>query len=322
MTSFFYILCDMLQSQDLTIQAFCYICAISLTNKVQNRGNGFGRSTKVKELEQYLTYLKASGTNKDTFRQKKRHLEMFFASITKPIDLITIDDICVFINSLNKSPACLWTYKKNLKAFFKWCNVSGFTKLNLDLIKNPKVRMSVPTFVTEEEYKTILQNSSAKYGAIFGLLHDTGIRVGELVRIKMIDTVSNPHRITLIGEKTNQIRTCYFSSACPLKKFTMSGNAVRQALYNACHKAGIRKIHPHEFRHAFALRGLRSGLNIRELQMLLGHTSLDTTAEYLQLLDSDIESAYKQMNKKQIIKLSSTIAIKNKYRFNFTLDKF
>lgn len=68
-----------------------------------------------------------------------------------------------------------------------------------------------------------------------------------------------------------------------------------KALYLACRAAGQaaaiqRPVHPHLLRHAFATHLLKSGVNLRTIQLLLGHANLETTARYLQVADVAVRS--------------------------------
>jgi integrase/recombinase XerD len=58
--------------------------------------------------------------------------------------------------------------------------------------------------------------------------------------------------------------------------------------------AGV-KIHPHTLRHSFAIHLVRSGTDLRRLQLILGHTSLSITQVYLQFNDNDLREAYEKV---------------------------
>src|SRR4029077_3576225 len=71
----------------------------------------------------------------------------------------------------------------------------------------------------------------------------------------------------------------------------ISPKAVYLACRSAAQAAGISKaVHPHSLRHAFATHLLEAGVNVRSIQILLGHANLETTARYLQVADLAIRS--------------------------------
>jgi len=68
------------------------------------------------------------------------------------------------------------------------------------------------------------------------------------------------------------------------------------AIRNIVHKyQGEEDVHPHTLRHSFAVHCLKSGMNIRSLQKILGHSDLNTTAEYLDLIAQDVKDDYKRI---------------------------
>lgn len=59
-------------------------------------------------------------------------------------------------------------------------------------------------------------------------------------------------------------------------------------------KAGVPDCHPHRFRHTFAINFLRNGGNVYELQMALGHTTLEMVRTYLALAETDLQRAHEE----------------------------
>lgn len=131
----------------------------------------------------------------------------------------------------------------------------------------------------------------------------TGIRNSELINLKKKDIQHD--QITVRQGKGNRDRIApidaslydllnFYSSNLTLedKLFPLSDMAIR----NIVHKyQGDDDVHPHILRHSFAVHCLKQGLNLRSLQKILGHSNLDTTAIYLDIVADDIKEDYKKV---------------------------
>jgi len=87
-----------------------------------------------------------------------------------------------------------------------------------------------------------------------------------------------------------------FSSSAPLLFVKESGAPFKPSdldnLFGRLRKILRRNVHPHMLRHAFAVHMLRNGADIRVIQALLGHESIDMTARYLRIVKEDVKQAY------------------------------
>jgi site-specific recombinase XerD len=154
--------------------------------------------------------------------------------------------------------------------------------------------------------------------AIVLLLLDTGIRATELCEliIRRADLRSANKSIVVHGGKGNKDRQIPISAktAQAIWKYLLSRKGARadeplfvtdqnralcrdqlgDMLRNAGERADIPDVHPHRFRHTFAIFYLRNGGDIYTLQAILGHTTLDMVKVYLQIAQTDLECAHRK----------------------------
>ncbi|MBN1661049.1 MAG: tyrosine-type recombinase/integrase [Anaerolineae bacterium] len=150
--------------------------------------------------------------------------------------------------------------------------------------------------------------------AILLALLDTGMRASELCQLHLYDADLKNHRITVQGKgKKERIvaispRTANaiwrYLSTRPEARPTAFLFAVHDELpFNRCslrrlvsrigERAGVLNVHPHRFRHTFAIAFLRNGGNIYVLQRMLGHSTLSMVNRYLAIAQADIENVHR-----------------------------
>jgi integrase/recombinase XerD len=144
------------------------------------------------------------------------------------------------------------------------------------------------------------------------ILLDTGIRVGELCRLKIKEVDTNNGEIFIspfhrgaktksrsipIGPETQYIIMVYLSK---LKDYSeeekligVAPTNIRKLLKGVQLRTGVKDVHPHRFRHTFAIEFLRNGGNIFDLKYILGHSSWSMVKRYLALSKADIHNAHK-----------------------------
>ena len=171
-------------------------------------------------------------------------------------------------------------------------------------LPQPKVQKHIPVILSKESVCDVINSpSNIKHQAILVLFYTSGIRMSELLSLKIIDIDSqrmqirvlgkgNKYRYTILSEYCLKILRMYWKKYKPVnylfngvKKGTKYSNtSVRKILQKALKKTGItKKICIHSLRHAFATHLLETGTNIVVVKNLLGHTSLNTTMRYIHL---------------------------------------
>lgn len=187
--------------------------------------------------------------------------------------------------------------------------VLGHDRAYIEL-ERPKKVQPLPQVLSLEEVKSIFDHvDNLKHRAILMTIYSAGLRVGELVQLKIKDIDSQgmriwvregkgvKDRITVLSPRLLELLRVYYKEYRP-KEYLFEGpnhsmytaGSVRKVLYRAVSKAGIRKkVVPHTLRHSFATHLLESGTNLRYIQTLLGHTNPKTTEIYTHVSTKNLE---------------------------------
>jgi integrase/recombinase XerD len=145
---------------------------------------------------------------------------------------------------------------------------------------------------------------------IIRVLWRTGVRVNELVNIKPGDVEWNnqvinvtkakrgKQRRVLLDEETLKMLSEYVLALNISEDQPIFGLTSRQIRYIVKRYGNTIDVdvHPHTLRHSFAIHLVRSGMDLRRLQLLLGHSSLNMTQIYLQFKDDDIREIYQKID--------------------------
>jgi site-specific recombinase XerD len=180
-------------------------------------------------------------------------------------------------------------------------------------VKLPEV---LPRAIPSEDMCQILSViTDVRDRALILLLLHTGMRIGELLQLKMTDIILSERKILLfIGEKNLHGRTVYYSREAERvlnrwlairnqdSDYLFYGNRGRELSYvgawmimkKAVSKAGLehKGYSLHSLRHTFATNMLNAGLRLEVLQKLLGHLTIDVTLRYARISDVTREEAY------------------------------
>jgi site-specific recombinase XerD len=169
-------------------------------------------------------------------------------------------------------------------------------------IKRPRRIKKLPVVLSKEEVKSIIETTrNLKHRTILAVIYSAGLRISELINLKPSDIDSdrkqirvfgkgNKYRYTLLSTNTLDMLRMYWRAYKPSKYLfegqkngqPVSLSTIRVIFRHACKKTGINKqATVHSLRHSFATHLLESGVNLKIIQSLLGHSSLRTTSIYL-----------------------------------------
>ncbi|TAH20445.1 MAG: recombinase XerD [Cytophagales bacterium] len=168
-------------------------------------------------------------------------------------------------------------------------------------LERPNKEKALPTVLSTEEITSILKaTENLKHKAILTVIYSAGLRIGELISLKIKDIDSERKQIrveqgkgkkdryTLLSSKTLELLRTYFKEYKP-KEYLFEGQegghystrSVQTFFQEICKKAGIKKkVSVHTLRHSFATHLLENGTDLRYIQALLGHESSKTTEVY------------------------------------------
>jgi len=185
-------------------------------------------------------------------------------------------------------------------------------KVSIERIPFPRREKKLPLILSREEVKALLEApDNLRHRTLLALLYGCGLRVSEVIQLRVsdIDSARNVVRVrhgkgakdrqTVLPAKLLELLRCYWRSHKPTGWLFPSADSTRpispKAVFLACRHAaktaGISKpVHPHSLRHAFATHLLEAGVNLRSIQILLGHANLETTARYLHVADVAVRS--------------------------------
>lgn len=185
-------------------------------------------------------------------------------------------------------------------------------QVGIERIPLPRYEKKLPVILSPGEVKLLLEASkNLRHRTILTTMYAAGPRVSEVATLKVPDIDSGRNviwirggkghkdRQTLLPPKLLELLRVYFRWRRP-KDWLFPGDKPGQpisckSIFLACKKAaqdaGISKaVHPHSLRHAFATHMLEAGVNLRTIQILLGHAKLETTARYLHVADTAVRS--------------------------------
>ena len=282
---------------------------------------------KVKFLE-YLKYEKNYSSH--TIIGYTNHLDHFLKFL-KDKNINNYNDasyniIRSYINKLYEdkyTSKSICNYISSLRSFFKYLKNEEVIKNNpMVLIQNPKLEKKLPKYLYYEDMEKILNvpdlntDIGIRDSLILELLYVTGIRVSELVNIKLSDIDYNDRKIKING-KGNKGRIVLYGTRCEelLNKYLkirdnflknsndylilgkmgkkINDRMIRTIISDIARKAGVKlKISPHTFRHTFATHMLNEGADLRSVQELLGHENLSTTTIYTHVTNERLRNVY------------------------------
>ena len=277
------------------------------------------RSGEFPEIaKMYLVAKHIEGLAKTTLDFCKGRLELFFRYVQKDVFEVTTNDIRIFLNQYEVQhkvkDVTLEKTRECINGFYQWLVDEDY------LAKNPckqipkiKCEYKQRQALTQIELETLRRKcQNPRDLAMVDVLYSTGVRVTELVNMKLSDVDWEDHSIHIIG-KGKKHHTVYLNANAILSLtkwlevrdsdedyiFTSFRDPYRQLSTRMVEVTlgrlgeGFKKpVSPHIIRHTTATRALQNGMPVDQVQKLLNHSSLMTTQRYAETLQSDVKTAH------------------------------
>jgi len=253
---------------------------------------------------QYADLLRANGCSERTIDNYLYALKGFTRFLgERPLTSASADDIVAYqvqIAATGRSDSSVRVATYALRGFFR--QVLERTDWDWAKLPRPRRPRRLPEVLSVEEIHAILDAApNPKYRAAFMVCYGAGLRTDEVIHLeprhvdsqRMVIRVErgkgNKDRQVVLSERLlGELRQCWKRYRPQRYLFEgkhrgqpIEATSVQRAFRTACKKAGIAKpVTPRSLRHAFATHLVERGTNLRVVQTLLGHHSLNTTAVY------------------------------------------
>lgn len=255
----------------------------------------------------------------ETIRCYRIALTQFFNFLQKEYDKVKSSDIRLWLISLEEQhlkPKSILTKLAAVKAFYHYCLEENLLKKNPTLsINSPKLDDSLPKFLTKRQMALLqeLTKNNIRDRAIIETLFATGVRVSELLNIKIEDIKWETRQIWIRNGKGKKERFVLFTYECRewLQAYLNVRTIENEYLFGSprggklsivlidrnfrefSDKLGF-KVTPHMLRHTFATYLARKNMSQSFIQELLGHVNINTTSIYTRLTDAERKKQYDQ----------------------------
>ena len=276
-------------------------------------------STNKQALDTFLSAKSVEGCSPRTIRYYALTLESFSAAIDKPFAEVTTDDVRNYLTERQRnghvSNVTVDNIRRIISSLFSWLeNEDVVYKSPVRRIKKIRTLKTVKPVLTDEAIESLRDGcDNARDLAIVDLLNSTGMRVGELVKLDRkdidfegrecvvrgkgakerkvyFDARTKIHLKAYLDRRDDSDEALFVSLMSPFRRLEISG--IEQRLKKLGNKTVGQRVHPHKFRRTLATRAIDKGMPIEQVQILLGHSKIETTLCYAMVDQQNVKRSH------------------------------
>lgn len=281
----------------------------------------YDESSDLAAYKQYFVSMKLRGLADGTINLAMRTVDRFNRYMRKPFKEVTTNDIRLYIASRDMehhlSKATLNRERGAICRFYSWLFEEEYIPKNpAKRVEAIKVEKRLKKAFTPIEVE-LMRNAciKPKEKAVFELLLSTGCRVTELTMLSMENYDQQSGSITVIG-KGNKERRVFVNARAKVAidnylkvkpHFTgpiicglhgvgtrMTANGIQKMVKEIAKRAGVAHAHPHKFRRTAATFAIKQGMEINNVRIFLGHSSISTTQGYIDVSGMDFKQIHER----------------------------
>lgn len=270
----------------------------------------------------FMVSKKIEGLSEGTLCHYKNVISHFLMNIGKPLKEVTTNDVRAYLYNLQATRGIENITLENrrivINGFFEWCLDEGYLDKNpVRRIRKIKYQEKIREPLNHVELELLREAcKTLREKAIIEVFYSTGCRVSELAALKKSDVNFYKNEVHLIG-KGGKHRISYLNAKAEvaLKRYLNSRSDNCDYLFVSVRKParGLqktsiedivkhigersdigRRVYPHLIRHTTATNALERGMDVTELQKILGHAKLDTTMIYAKVCQENVKHNHKQ----------------------------
>jgi len=281
----------------------------------------------INKFEKYL--IEEKGSSENTRASYLRDIRQLLLCLDLHISEITNDHLLDYVQTQKesgKSSATVARQIASMKSFFGYLHTSGIISENpATNLCAERAPQKLPQILSNEEVELLLDQPRCvdlkgyRDKAMLEILYATGIRVSELLSLKVTDVDLTGGMIFCTGNKTTRTIPLYPAALKAVQEYisfirgqmvrdlqddtlfvNINGDPMsRQGFWKIIkayqEKAGINKnITPHTLRHSFAAHLLQNGADMHSVQKMMGHSDVSTTHIYTHFIEDNIKKVYKK----------------------------